>query len=318
MQLNEERTATIETIEDYRKQCEELRVTYDQLQTAITEKDQEIVCLKQQLEQVETLRNDNNKDVEKLHEEISQNKEELNIARQSLADCQTQMLSVTQELSEKTNELQNITQQMNYYLENCNRLEQVLADRTNQLQIVTQQMNNYFEKSKKLEEEMAEMHKLISVRDQEYEIMKNSHSKDLESYYEEALSAKDIDLETLRTQLNEAVAMIEQYNGQLNNEMHAKSELELVKRDLELKLAEQSTLLEEEHKQLAEMRIILEDQVVKIEELNKELFHKSNDYDSLIAEMDIGRHTITQQPKSADVNKYLPFGKLFDNLHYCL
>lgn len=68
---------------------------------------------------------------------------------------------------------------------------------------------------------------------------------------------------------------------------------------MEQQLNEQTQLVDEDTKQLEELKLIIEDQVVKIEQLKKELFDKSNQYDSLIAEMDVGRLPVTTQPLSA-------------------
>lgn len=72
-----------------------------------------------------------------------------------------------------------------------------------------------------------------------------------------------------------------------------------LKQQLEQQLSEQTQLVDEDTKQLQELKLIIEDQVAKIEELKKELFDKSNQYDSLIAEVDVGRPPVTRQPSAA-------------------
>ncbi|KAJ8922698.1 hypothetical protein NQ315_007731 [Exocentrus adspersus] len=119
---------------------------------------------------------------------------------------------------------------------------------------------------------------------------------DLENRYEELLAAKDLDIESFKTQLNESVQYSNQLVEKISFEETMRQQLQNRVKELEDKMHEQTTLLDEEDKQLTEMRHIIEQQVMKIEELKNELFVKSRDYDSIIAEMDIGRKPIMEQP----------------------
>ncbi|KAG5898636.1 hypothetical protein JTB14_021010 [Gonioctena quinquepunctata] len=102
----------------------------------------------------------------------------------------------------------------------------------------------------------------------------------------------------MRAQLNESVSSSQELNEKFTLEIKAKEELQKHWR----RRSRQTTLIEEENNQLTEMRGIIEQQVIKIEQLKEELFEKSNEFDSLIAEMDIGRGAITQQPTTQSEN----------------
>lgn len=266
--------------EEYKLKLEEYHQTNVTLQTVIDEKNQQITSLNQQL-QLST----DNKEMHKLEMELSQYKQDYLTLQQSLADCQQQLFNITQDLATKSHECETLDQQLSYSQQN-GELLQIEINRLN-------------ETLRNKEEEYAASAENIG----------KTRYKELESHYEELISAKVSDMETLKAQVAESLynaneqyrvrTEVEQLLKQLQEEHNGlKEELENRIRQLEEKLVEQSTLAEEENKQLDEMRGIIEEQVVKIEELKKELFEKSNDYDSLIAEMDIGRNAITQQPVS--------------------
>lgn len=278
----QEHAAANRTIEDYKQKLEEYSGSYVTLQNSLEEKNQLIATLNQQLQLTEGLKNDNNRDIEKLQQEISQVKKDCSMLQQSLADCQEQLFSVTNELTNKTNQLESVYQQLAYSQQNY--------------EIQEGELNN--------------LRELLHAKEHEYnssvENLRRTHLRDLENHFEEILAAKDLDIETIKSQFNESVQNTNQLSERLTIEGNLRQQLQNKVKELEEKIVEQTTLLDEEDKQLTEMRKIIEQQVVKIEELKKELFAKSSDYDSLIAEMDIGRKAITQQPTpSATVS--LPF-----------
>lgn len=260
------------------------------LQNTIEQQNQQILTLNQQLQQFESYRNDSNKNIEELHMEIAQLKEGYDIGQKSLAECQQQLFTTMQELSEKALGFNEVTQLLNNAQQNFDSLEREML----------QLRHNFDQKEREYNES--------------FESLKNSRSADIEMHYQELLSAKDLDLQTARAQLQEALQQGHLLAEKLDTETRLKCDIEAktvqveektVK--LEEKFSEQLKLMEEEEKQLEEMRAIIEEQVVKIEELKKELFEKSNDYDSLVAEMDMGRKSLiqTQVAQGVSFKKYM-------------
>ncbi|KAJ8927201.1 hypothetical protein NQ314_020479 [Rhamnusium bicolor] len=269
--VQQEQANTNYAVEGYKQRLEEFKITHIALRNSLEEKNQLIATLNQQLQLTESLKNDNNEDVVNLQEEISQVKNDCFVLQQSLAECQQQLFNVTGELTNKSNELENVSQQLSYSQQNFEIQEAELNKLRDVLQLKEQEFS-------------------ISV-----ENLRKSKLQDLENHYEEVIAAKDLDIESFRLQLNESIQNSQQLSDKVSIEVHLRQQLEQSVKQLEEKIAEQSALLDEENKQLGEMRTIIEQQVIKIEELKKELFEKSSDYDSLIAEMDIGT-AITQQP----------------------
>ncbi|CAH1174226.1 unnamed protein product [Phaedon cochleariae] len=267
--LQQEREDSKYAVEDYKKKLEEFKLTHIALQNSLEEKNQQISSLNQQLQIWETFKNDSNKEKERIDAELSNVKQEYYSLQQSLSECQQHLFSVTQDLGNKSHELETCNQQLAYSKQN----------------------------SEVLESELCKLRELLRAKEQE--TVQQAQLSEVQNYYEEVISAKDIDLEKARVQLNESISNNEELSEKFNNEMSEKQQVLLEKRQLEDKYEEQRMLLEEEDKQLSEMRDIIQEQVVKIEELKKELLDKSKDYDSLIAEMDMGSKPVTQQPTSS-------------------
>ncbi|KAJ8953810.1 hypothetical protein NQ318_006658 [Aromia moschata] len=259
-------------LEDYKRRLEELQTSQMALYNSVQEKDQLIVTLNQQLQSADNLKNDNNKDIDRLQEEIIQSKKDCSNLQDSLVECQQQLFAVTSDLANKTQELEGVNQQLAY------------------------SQRNY----EILDAELNKMKDFLQVKEQEYassvENLRKGQLRDLESHYEEVLAAKDLDIQNVKSQLQESIHNSQQLTDAINFEANLRQQLEENAKQLEEKVANQSALLDEEDKQLIELRSIIEEQVIKIEELKKELFEKSRDYDSLIAEIDIGRKAITEQP----------------------
>lgn len=276
--LQEEKTSLTYYVQNNKTHLEEALQTHAVLQNTIEQQNQQILTLNQHLQQYEIYRNDNNQIVDQLHKEIAQLKEDCEVNRKALAESQQQLFTTMQELSDKTNSLTEVTQQLNTAQQNVEMLEN----------------------------EMLQLRQTLELKEREYldavEGLKKSHFTEFEAVYEEALAAKDLDILKAKAHLQEALQQNALLMENLEAETRAKGELEAKIKEFEEKiskseekLTEQLKLMEEEEKQLEEMRGIIEEQVVKIEELKKELFEKSNYYDSLIAEMDIGKKNVVQQ-----------------------
>lgn len=270
--LQEEKLSLAYYIENSEKKLAESLDSKSLLQSNIDQQNQEILALNQQLQHYETYRNDSNKNIEELYAEIAQLKQDCNVGHKSLAECQQQLFTTMQELSEKTHAFNDVMQQMNGYQHNVELLENEVANLRHSLELKEREYSDSIENLKKT--------RLIEI----------------ETHYEEVLAAKDIDFQTAMAQLQESLQQNHLLNENLNIVNGQKIELEAKTSELgekivslEDKLSEQLKLMDEEEKQLQEMSAIIEEQVVKIEELKKELFGKSNDYDSLVAEMDMGR-----------------------------
>lgn len=285
-------------VEDYKQQLEEVQQSCISLQKLVEEKDQQIVDLNQQVvaltQQIANLTRQlevstDNKETERLDAELAQTKDAYLVLQQSLAECQQQLFNITQDLATKSHQFEIVSEQLAYSQHNSDLLQ----------------------------EEINKLNQTLQIKEQEYAVslenMEKSHYKELESHYEEVLSAKDLDIQTLRAQVAESIYNTSEHMKMKNlledRIRHLEievQELSTAKNTLESNILEHTSLGDEETKQLTEMRGIIEEQVVKIEELKKELFGKSNDYDSLIAEMDISRKAITQQPTSLGLRSENP------------
>uniref|UniRef100_A0A6P7F5F7 Protein lava lamp-like n=1 Tax=Diabrotica virgifera virgifera TaxID=50390 RepID=A0A6P7F5F7_DIAVI len=279
--LQQQLTDTNLVVENQKQQLQDFSQMYNALQSTFDERNQQISTLNQQLQVTQ-----NNKEAEKLENELTRYKDECLKLQHYLDECQQQLFNITQDLATKTHEYQTVSQQLAYSQQNADFLQGQINDLNGTLH-------------------QKEQEYLVSL-----ENLNKSRYKEIETHYEELMAAKDLDIQTLRAQVAESV-----YNASEQSTLKAELENQVKKleeqivelttitgeqqskiKELEEKLSEQTSLSEEETKQLSEMRGIIEEQVVKIEDLKKELFQKSNDYDSLIAQMDISRSAITQQP----------------------
>lgn len=275
--LQEEKASLTYYIEDSKIQLEESLQAQTILQNTIDQQNQQLLSLNQQLQQFESYKNDANKNIEELQVEIAHLKRDSEIGRKSLTECQQQLFTTMQELSDKAHAFNEVVQQLNSTQGNVDVLENELLNLKHSLELKEREYSESIENLKK------------------------ARLTDVESHYEEVLAAKDFDLQTAKAHLQQSLQQNQVLSEKLDMENRVRTELEAKTVELqgkasnvEDKLSEQLKLMEEEEKQLEEMRGIIEEQVVKIEELKKELFAKSNDYDSLVAEMDMGRKNLTQ------------------------
>lgn len=282
--LQEEKSSLAYYIEDSKHQLEQSLQSQSVLQNTIEQQNYQIETVNQQLHQFDGYRSDYNKNIEEMHNEIANLKENHEIARQSLSECQQQLFTAMQQLSEKTHTYNEVVQQLTSTQQHVEMLEH----------------------------EVLNLKQTLELKEREYsqsiETLKNCQLRDIETHYEEVLAAKDIDIQTARTHLEESLQQCHLLTEKLNAESRVKMALETKTSELQEKssktdekMCEQLKLMEEEEKQLEEMRAIIEEQVVKIEELKKELFEKSNDYDSLIAEMDMEKKSTAQRQQTQAV-----------------
>lgn len=269
--LWQEQTNFQVAIDNYKEKIGDLENTCSSLRMEIDEKNRIINDLNRQLLQIQTdAKNDNNKQIEMLTGDIIRAKEECNSLQKTAFERESQINDLSQQLAEKTRDLE-----------------------------VTQQNMQFYQSHQSVhEEEMNKLKLLLQQREQEYnnslEMLKNNQLADIQRHYDELLSNKDIDNQMLYAQVQELLNANKEYNERLSEELSAKQ-------DLEGKLSEQTQLVDEDTKQLEELKLIIEDQETRITQLKKDLYDKSNQYDSLIAEMDLSRQPVTQQPSSSSV-----------------
>ncbi|CAG9766600.1 unnamed protein product [Ceutorhynchus assimilis] len=262
--LKQEHNNCSKTIEDANKKLQDYNNSQTSLQYVLDEKHKEINDLNQQLLELST-RNDSNKEVESLNSTLAAMKEDYLALQSSFSECQNQLYETTQQLSQNTQQLQNKTDHIGQYEQNMAYYDQ----------------------------EINRLKNLLELREKEYhdslELLKNNQLADLQTHYNELLSNKDIDNNTLKAQVQELITANQNYSEKLNEEV-------CLKQQFEMQLSQQTQLVNEDTRQLEELKSIIEEQASKIDQLEKELFDKSNQYDSLIAEMDMGRAPVTRQP----------------------
>ncbi|XP_063904226.1 protein lava lamp-like isoform X2 [Zophobas morio] len=271
----------------------------DSLIKVYSEKEQTILTLQRELEETKST-------LTRLQEEHSAKLQEV----QTLAN---QLEERNQTITALTNRVQEMQHLKDYEHENIENLQQNLLDyqqiNTNinsQLQMKSSQLDDKEREigrwKQTLDEKDREHAYAIENLSQEYRASINEQSQeietlkrriaDTENHYEELLSSRESELESARFELgnqSETATSKTKEIDALAAQLSAKIE-ECA--SLEAKINEQSVLIDEENRQLSELRGIIEEQVLKIEDLKTELYQKSNDYDSLIAEMDISRTNV--------------------------
>ncbi|CAH1954419.1 unnamed protein product [Acanthoscelides obtectus] len=277
--VQNEKVAASQMIQDYESKLMEYKTTTESLKKTSDEKKQEIESLAKRLKETESLKSDNNKDVEHLTSVIDQLKQDAAVLQQSLSDCQQQLFDVTQKLTHKTNELETVSGQLNYSQEN--------------VQI--------------LENEVSSLKAQIENKEKEYaaglETSRQNHLRDLESYYEEVLTNKDQEMQSLQSQFNTYTANIQDHQQNIHHSLEKEKE-DLIQRieELEAMFAHQTASSEEKENHMKEMNKIVEDQVMRIEQLKKELYQKSSDYDSLIAGIELENKPVVEQPRHSETD----------------
>ncbi|KAH0999460.1 hypothetical protein HUJ04_001353 [Dendroctonus ponderosae] len=268
-QLKTEHSQCLITIEALKQSIEASANTHQVLQKTLDERCKEIHDLNESVFELQQgARNDSNEEVESMYSDLSKMKEEYLTLQGYLSEWRTKLTDSNQQLAQKIQELQVANEKIIHYQQSYEECD---------------------EKNKQLK-------KLMDQQEIEYNnslaMLKNSVASDVQDHYNELVSNRDLDIDTLKGQIQELIAANQSYAERLNQEISAKEQMQQ-------QLFENNQLVDEDTKQLEELKLIIEDQVAKIEQLKKELFDKSNQYDSLIAEMDVGRLPITRQPLSA-------------------
>nr|CAH7737863.1 unnamed protein product [Callosobruchus chinensis] len=276
--VQNEKLAASQVVQDYEAKLMEYNIQNELLKKALDEKNLEIESFANRFKEAETLRNDNNKDVEDLTNIISQLKQDAAVLQQSLSDSQQQLFDVTQTLSDKINELETVNAQLNYSQQNVQILE-------NEVSSLREQLEN------KEKEYAASL-----------ESSRQNYLKDLESYYEDLLANKDQEIQSLQSQLGAYIANIQDMQKTKESVETEKNDLIQRIQELETGFAQQTTALEPKDSHMREMNKIIEDQVMRIEHLKDELYQKSSDYDSLIAGIEVDNKPVVEQPRNTETD----------------
>ncbi|VEN47539.1 unnamed protein product [Callosobruchus maculatus] len=274
---NEKLTAS-QMVQDYEAKLMDYKMQNDLLEKALDEKNLEIESFANRFKEAETLKNDNNREVEDLTNIISQLKQDAAVLQQSLSDCQQQLFDLTQTHSNNVNELETVNAQLNYSQQNVQILE-------NEVTSLREQLEN-------TEKEYAAS----------LEASRQNYLKDLETYYEEILANKDQEIQSLQSQFAAYTSNIQDMQKKLETVEKEKKDLILSIDELETGFAQQTTALEEKDSHMREMNKIIEDQVMRIEDMKNELYQKSSDYDSLIAGIEVDNKPVVEQPRNTEAD----------------
>lgn len=271
-----------------------------QLEQSLQEKETEINNLSNQLSLAQTQIIDSNSRIKPLEEEMDECRVQYNQLHHQFTENQAQLLATRQYYDDKCREVESITTQMASMQQQHrlmeNELESIRRGQNQEHQSTLESLNQ------SLQQKMAEYDLLVQEKSAS-ETSNQGQLTEIENRYHSIISNKDQELLSLQTQLNQYAGNYEQLLEtktvevtELSKQLQAKIE-ECQK--LEQQLNEHTTLMDEENKQLSELGGIIEEQVIKIESLKTELYAKSNDYDSLVAEMDLSNKTITKQPSAS-------------------
>ncbi|XP_031353392.1 protein lava lamp [Photinus pyralis] len=225
---------------------------------------------------------------------------------------ESEITTLKSQMEDKLRAVDLLTTQIKTYNANADDKDHRIADLTNQLLQLTalsdenrrqiadllSEVDRYKQAKEALESkdsaltlQLGNLKVLINEKEKEFESLSQQYlqnESELKLHYDNQLRSKDSELEIANARLlqhaqsNEAFA---EQQSQLNALVAERDELRR-------KLAEEEALSGEENKQLNDLRAIIEDQVLKIEEQKRELYEKSKDYDSLIAELDLRKPSV--------------------------
>ncbi|KAF5308263.1 hypothetical protein FQR65_LT06256 [Abscondita terminalis] len=211
-----------------------------------------------------------------------------------IIDLETQIQRLTGELQDKIAAIDYLNNQITHYTQQHTDADQKdvkIKDLTNEIM----KLSSIIEAKERDFDSLTSTLELITQENLQ-------RQSELKTSYDKLLLAKDSDLEVLNIQLHEQLQNNEAYNSILKERDDELSELKIVLdsktkecETLTNKLSEEEALHNEENKQVAELGQIIEDQVMKIEGMKQELFEKSKDYDSLIAELDLRKPSLDRQ-----------------------
>lgn len=271
----------------------------------------ELVNLQQKID------NFKHKEIEltKLQQELTNHTLQLQNCEEKIMELETVNKNLNQIIHDKSNEINNLSEKLLLIESNKDydklekelivtkeqyvQLQQTLTENQQQLTTINQY---YTDKCTELDNVNYQM----QLSQQNLQFLQT----DLDNL-KEMFNEKQQQLDSLLQQQEEQKNLLnshEMASKQLTNEINNKNiELNSLMEKLKIKEDDYNSIqlrLDEETKQVADLKVIIEEQVLKIEELKKDLYSKSNDYDSLVAEMDIGKPTsVAKQSESQIVDK---------------
>ncbi|KAK9730611.1 hypothetical protein QE152_g14361 [Popillia japonica] len=282
------------------KEVENFKQALSIKDSEIIDRDNKISEFSKQVEELKIV-------IENLSSEINQKSEIIDATSKQLNNVNAQHDSYQDQINQLNQHITEYQQQLaNFQLQTQQQYMQIEA--------LNQQILNYsgiHEESTQKEAEIIKLSALIQEKDREHSIILDSKVQenqsiirehlteiehlnqrlaDSENRYEELLSIKDSDMQNLRIELDEQIRKNESYLLERQDYLHIQTELGVKTgecEELKSKLEEQNLLMVEESKQLSELREIIQEQVLKIDDLQKELYEKSRLYDAIIAEIDI-------------------------------
>lgn len=326
----------INSIEETLKKKNDLLKSYEENDLLFkTEKETEIKSLKEalNLKDIE-IHNIDNRFVQSL-----QQVEELSQINKNLVVDLEERIKLVNDLSKRLEDVENnkqvnseqvslLNQQIAEYQAQCSHYNHELQQRDMEIDALKQSMLMYHNMEEALSHkdiEIKQLKDLIEEKEREHSIVLDSSAQeksnaikeymveienlkrkllDSENQYEEILVTKDVDMQNLRAQLEEQIKRNESYQKEKEDLLHVQTELGIKTaecNEMSAKLQEQNLLISEEAKQLDDLREIIQDQVLKIEALQKELYDKSTMYDASIAEIDLTHKSETTRKSDKHV-----------------
>lgn len=272
-------------IEELTLQLRDVNAAYVQVQEDLANKEQSLCSACAEVENYKLQL----QEMQKALENTAGEAKFIESLQEQIYDCQQQVALLYADIENKKVQIDTLTKDIQ-------NKQELLASR----EIEISQLNAV----------ILELKQQATIGQQQYEQLAILNSEI--SNYKELLISKNTEIENLQVQIEEGHRELGS-SAVKNEDIIVGLQAELDKKNIECetlqsKLEEQSALVEEENKQLSDLRKIIEDQVLKIEELKQELFQKSNDYDVLIAELDMHHQpeasrvqkSFTQEPSSSE------------------
>lgn len=293
--FKEEHNSDKERIVELHSETRELKESIEQYRVEINERDSKCTELQTQLSHADTLKN-----------------QEIQILQQQLADVQGELNSKNLQSSNETELLQQINSMQEQVTNAKFHLQEKqfnIDSLTNQLQTANLNSEDREKQINKLKLEIDQYQTLLDEKEEDYTQNQRTWIE-AECNYKETLMTKDADLQRSGLQIEDLQVQVENLTAdfQRKSDQHGAIICDLEEKtseceSLQMKIEEQNQLSDVEDKQLSELKMIIENQVFKIEALNQELYQKSNDYDSLVAEMDVSRHTAPTDTEHTRLDK---------------
>lgn len=244
---------------------------------ALEECESELQLLQNQLYEKECKLSQANVMIEDCNVKIEQLQSNCAILQQNLEDKNR----VIEQLNDKLNQIQIDNKQIVELQEQLTALNDSLQEKQNIIQTredTIKGLHDYIElKEQNIREFNVQTAELEHLHE-EVRILKGRLIETTEQY-EELLSNKNVELESLKSEIEE----------QTKNYKQLFSEIENVREKLKEKTNECNEMNDRQRQETADLHKLIEDQVLRIEQLNKLLSEKSEDYDALNAELDIAK-----------------------------